>query len=170
METTAWFAVRLADPASTSLLVPVPWMAVEVMRARTAIFETNPIGRVLLRNQKRKRPNAEKLGIFSVAIAILPGEDKREFEELHRSYVEEWAPDGATDEEAVSILAKVEWLKRRVQKLRMAQVTKNLLDPSHPSFNEALGILGLARHIGLQPETGFDQYGRYFLVRKSSTV
>jgi hypothetical protein len=55
--------------------------------------------------QKWKRPNAQKHGIFS-AIAILPGEDEREFEQLHADLVEEWAPAGATEDDAVLSVAK----------------------------------------------------------------
>ena len=46
-------------------------------------------------NQKFKRPNALKHGIFA-ATAIIPGEDRREFEELHTSLIQEWQPDANT--------------------------------------------------------------------------
>jgi hypothetical protein len=68
-----------------------------------------------MRNQKWKRPNAHKHGVFG-ATAILPGEDEREFDELHSALVEEWLPAGATEEDAVLSIAKAVWRKRRVQR------------------------------------------------------
>jgi hypothetical protein len=49
-------------------------------------------------NQRRKRPNARKHGVFD-ATAILPGEDPREFEELHSALAGEWTPASATEED-----------------------------------------------------------------------
>ena len=110
-----------------------------------------------MRNQKWKHPNAHKHGIFA-ATAILPGEDRREFEELHSAVIGEWVPAGATEEEAVLSIAKGVWRKRRVQKFLEVQLMKNILDPSHPSYDETLGLLGFAARMKLKPETAFEEY------------
>ncbi len=56
-------------------------------------------------NQQWKRPNALKHEVFAAA-AIIPGEDRWEFEELHSSLIQEWQPDGPTEEDAVLDIAK----------------------------------------------------------------
>jgi hypothetical protein len=83
-----------------------------------------------MRDQKTKRPNATKHGIF-VATAILPGEDPAEFEELHCELIAEWMPDGATEQDAVRSIANAVWRKRRVQRFLMAQAFNHSLDPKH---------------------------------------
>jgi hypothetical protein len=52
-----------------------------------------------------KKPNALKHGVFAAA-AILPGENAREFHELHASLIAEWSPDGATENEFVKTMAQ----------------------------------------------------------------
>ena len=106
---------------------------------------------------KRKHPNAQKHGIFA-ATAILPGEDPREFDELRSALIAEWAPDGATEEEAVLSIAKAAWRKRRVQKFLEVQIMKNRLDPNHASFDEFFGLLGFAALLQSQPDRAFDEY------------
>ena len=44
-----------------------------------------------MRNQKPKRPNATKHGVFS-AMTILPGEDPIEFQRLLLGLISEWNP------------------------------------------------------------------------------
>ena len=92
-----------------------------------------------MRNQKPKQPNAQKHGIFA-AMAILPGEDRQEFEELHSALIQEWAPAGASEEDDVLTIAKAVWRKRRVQKFVEVQLAKNFFDPRHPSYDELLGL------------------------------
>ena len=112
--------------------------------------------------QKWKRPGAHKHGVFS-ATAILPGEDEREFEELHSALVEEWKPAGATEEDAVLSIAKAVWRKRRVQKFLEVRLTINTLDPGHPSYRENLGLRGLAMVMEFEPETAFQEYASRYL-------
>ena len=97
---------------------------------------------VFMRNQKWRHPNAFKHGVFA-SMAIVPGEDPREFEELHSAVVEEWTPAGATEQDAVLTIAKGMWLKRRVQKFFQAQLFKCVLDPKHPLFDEAFSSRAL---------------------------
>jgi hypothetical protein len=58
---------------------------------------------------KWRHPNAYKHGVFA-SMAIVPGEDPREFEELHSALVEEWTPAGATEQDAVLTIAKGVWV------------------------------------------------------------
>jgi hypothetical protein len=108
---------------------------------------------------KYKYPNAQKHGVFA-ATAILPGEDPREFDELHSALIAEWAPNGATEEEAVLSMAKGAWRKRRVQKFIEVQITRNQLDPNHASFDETLGLRGFAALLQCQPDTAFEYASR----------
>jgi hypothetical protein len=106
--------------------------------------------------EKWKRPNAFKHGIFS-AIAILPGEDRREFEQLLADVNAEWWPAGATEEEAVLSLASGIWLKRRQEKFFEIRHVKNFSDPRHPSYNHSLGLRGLVACMEREPETAFEE-------------
>lgn len=105
-------------------------------------------------NGKWKRPNALRHGVFS-ATAILPGEDRQEFEELHNSLIREWQPDGDTESDAVLDIAKSIWCKRRVQKFFQIQVSKNCLDPNHPTYNEDLALKHFSDAVAQDPERAF---------------
>jgi len=70
---------------------------------------------------KNKNQNAVKHGAFA-EVVILPGEDVREFEELHQSLINEWGPDGPTEHDAVSTLAKCVWRKRRLARYQQNEV------------------------------------------------
>ena len=107
-----------------------------------------------MRNQKWKQPNAQKHGVFS-ATMIVPGENRQEFEELHSAVIQEWAPAGATEEDAVLSIAKAIWRKRRVQKFREIQLMKNALNPEHPSYDAKLGLVGFAVAMADNPEVAF---------------
>jgi len=104
---------------------------------------------------KTKRPNAQKHGVFA-APTILPGEDPREFAELLSGLVEEWAPVGPTEEDAVLSLAKGIWRKCRVQKFLEVELMKNILDPHHGSFSERLGLINFVNFMTAEPEEAFD--------------
>lgn len=110
-------------------------------------------------NQKWKRPNAQKHGVFA-ATAIIPGEDRREFEALHTSLIEEWQPDGPTEEDAVLDIAKSVWRKRRVQRFLEVQVLKNSLDPDHQAYDEDVALGLFAGAVACAPETAFSEWTR----------
>lgn len=110
--------------------------------------------------QKWKRPNAYKHGAFS-ATAILPGEDEREFEELHSALVDEWKPIGATEEDAVLSIAKAVWRKRRVQKFLTAQCQRHVGNPSHVWYDESIGLRALAAYVKENPATAFEHAKRF---------
>ena len=70
---------------------------------------------------KNRNQNAVKHGVFA-EVVILPGEDVKEFEELHQSLINEWNPDGPTEHDAVSTLAKCSWRKRRLVRYQRNEV------------------------------------------------
>jgi hypothetical protein len=86
-------------------------------------------------------PNALKHGAFSV-IAILPGEDAADFRKLHALLIEEWQPEGATEEDAVLTIAKCLWSKRRIQ-VFMAAHAALLRGKREDVLSSALGRLQL---------------------------
>jgi hypothetical protein len=63
-----------------------------------------------MNKRKGNHPNALKHGAFAKT-TILPGEDPREFEELHSALIEEWTPVGPTEEDAVLTIARGVWRK-----------------------------------------------------------
>jgi len=70
---------------------------------------------------KNKNQNAVKHGVFA-EVVILPGEDVKEFEVLHQSLINEWGPDGPTEHDAVSTLAKCVWRKRRLVRYQQNEI------------------------------------------------
>jgi hypothetical protein len=65
----------------------------------------------------KRRPSALRHGAWSKA-ALLPGEDPLQFERLYRELVDEWAPSGPAEEDALFTLAKCFWRKRHIRSLR----------------------------------------------------
>jgi hypothetical protein len=105
-------------------------------------------------NRNRNHPNALKHGAFA-RTAILPGEDPREFEELHSALIEEWAPVGPTEVEAVLSIAKGVWRKRRAQKLLHAEIEACRFNPKHPLFDEAHKLRKFLSIMETAPFLGF---------------
>jgi len=106
------------------------------------------------RQKQLKQPNAYKHGVYS-QIALAPGEDGDEFEALCADLNKEWMPTGETEEDAVLSIAKAIWRKGRVQQFIDIQLTKNILNPSHPSFYEELGLKALIGFLGSEPDVAF---------------
>ncbi len=112
--------------------------------------------------KKPKQPNAQKHGVFAAA-ALLPGEHLQEFEELHSALIQEWAPAGATEEDAVLTIAKAIWRKRRKQNFIEIQFLNNTLNPANPSYNEELGLEFFVTAMKAQPAVPFAAYAKNFL-------
>jgi hypothetical protein len=112
-----------------------------------------------MRNQKTKQPNAQKHGVFA-QMAILPGEDPKEFEKLHSDLTEEWAPVGAIEEDAVLRIAKAVWRKRRVQNFLAIQMLGNSCNPMHPSYSEIRGLGAFVAFMTTEPEVAFEEYAK----------
>ena len=90
-------------------------------------------------NGKYRHPNALKHGVFST-VAILPGEDRVEFQELLVGLFEEWKPSGQTEEDTVRSLAAAEWNGRRWQKFLHAKAEGCKFNPEHPLFDEGRAL------------------------------
>jgi hypothetical protein len=112
-----------------------------------------------MRNQKWKHHNAYKHGVFS-RYAIVPGENKEEFETLYSALVQEWMPVGATEEDAVLSLAEAMWRKHRAQRFLGIQVAQNFCNPNHPSYDEYSALSNFAGLLRLQPEVAFENASR----------
>jgi hypothetical protein len=82
-----------------------------------------------------KHPNALKHGVFT-SVAILPGEDTREFAALLFSLIEEWEPMGPTENDAVVTIANGMWRKARLQNFLRAKILECKFDASHPAYDE----------------------------------
>ena len=114
------------------------------------------------RNPQSKRPNAQKHGVFS-ACPTIPGEDPREFQELHSALIDEWQPAGPSEEDAVLSLADLMWRKRRAQRFIQAKLTRATFDAGSPTFDEMRGLALFAYFMGSAPEVALENCGRLLL-------
>ena len=112
--------------------------------------------------RKRKRPNAQKHGVFAEPL-ILPGEDQREFEAIHSALIEEWTPSGPSEQSCVFGIADAEWRKLRSRRFAQAKAVANSLNPDHPAFDEARGLIGFGYLMCCEPETAFAEHASKFL-------
>jgi hypothetical protein len=116
------------------------------------------------RREQQKRPNAEKHGVFS-ADRTIPGEDPREFEELHSALIDEWKPAGPTEEDAVFSLADLMWRKRRAQYFLQSKLTAITRNPEHHAFDEEAGLRLFIELMRGDPEAAFEEEDPWFLRR-----
>jgi hypothetical protein len=119
-------------------------------------------------SNRRKLPNAIKHGVYS-HITILPGENPKEFLGLYLSLLKEWAPRGATEEEAVLSIAIAMWRKRRIQRFIQISVHKNMRDPTHASYNPPMALKIFAELLKSRPEAAvktFEQHASGLLRRE----
>jgi hypothetical protein len=120
-----------------------------------------------MRISQRKRPNAEKHGAFS-ACPTIPGEDPREFQELHSALIDEWQPSGPSEEDAVFSVADLMWRKRRAQ--RCVQAKLEAFDARSPAFDEARGLALFAYFMGIAPELTFENCGKFLTAGMSNRL
>ena len=92
-----------------------------------------------MRNRARKRGNGLKHGVFSGTL-ILSWEKQEEFEKLCAALVEEWQPDGPTEQEAVLSIAMGVWRKRRLARFMNSQLQECRLEPNHRAYDEAFAL------------------------------
>ncbi len=111
---------------------------------------------------KWKRHNALRHGLFANAV-ILPGEDRREFQELLVELIDEWKPSGPTLRDGVFELADLKWKQRRLRKFIQNKVSLSTFDPRSPAFDEDWGLLGFTHYLRSEPETCFEQRASNFL-------
>jgi hypothetical protein len=128
---------------------------------RTPKFRVNHRHRRLLdqmagRAPKWKRAYAQKHGVFA-ACPTIPGEDPREFKELHSDLIAEWQPSGRTERDAVLSLADLMWRKIRAQKYLQIVLMINSFDSRSPFFDEAYGLCNFLFELRTQPELAFEK-------------
>src|SRR5262249_16535304 len=111
---------------------------------------------VFMRKPNRNRPNALKHGAFAKT-AVLPWEDPEQFEELHSSLIEEWAPVGPTEQDAVFSIAMGMWRKRRLARFINTARQRCELDPNHAAYNETYALRVFSGLIAFAP----DQFENY---------
>ena len=121
------------------------------------------------RQKQLKQSNAYKHGIYSQK-AIVPGKNADEFEELHAALIQEWMPAGPTEKDAVLGIAKAMSHKRELQRLRNIQLIKNILDSSHPSFDEGSGMKLFLSHLRSRPDDAFKYAGRFLRPKKAQLL
>jgi hypothetical protein len=83
-----------------------------------------------LRKTEKMMPNRVKLmhpalkhGAYS-ALAVLPGEDRAEFEKLHRALIAEYSPSGPLEHHYVAELARLIWRLQNLATLRVAKLAR----------------------------------------------
>ena len=112
--------------------------------------------------RKPKGRNALKNGVFAEPL-ILPGENPNEFEAIHAALVEEWTPSGPTEQGKVFGIADAEWRKLRSRRFAQAKAISNSLNPKHPAFDEARGLITFGYLMCREPETAFAEHASTYL-------
>ena len=120
------------------------------------------------RAPKWKRANAQKHGVFSASPTI-PGEDPRQFIELHSALIAEWQPSGRTEHDLVFGLADLMWRKIRAQKYLQIILMRNSFDPRSPFFDEAYGLYNFTFELRTQPELAFEKAADLWLLPEKIT-
>ena len=115
-----------------------------------------------IRSAKYKRPNALKHGVYATAV-LIPGESRKEFEELLAELLDEYRPRGPSLRHAVHCLADSMWRLRRLKKSVQTELYENTFDPHHPAFNEKWGFAMFIDYLGSDPETCFDKHAKKYL-------
>ena len=105
--------------------------------------------------QPRNQANAFKHGVFAKML-ILPWEDRREFDELHNAFVDEWKPVGPTEHDAVLSIAKATWRKRRMQYFLHSERMRATTDPNHTAYDAVSTLRALSDFVESEPD-GFDR-------------
>jgi hypothetical protein len=73
---------------------------------------------------------ALKHGVYS-GTALLPGEDRGEFEKLHSKLIAEFGPAGPFEEDIVANLARFLWRKQNLGTYRLASLAKQRIGEIH---------------------------------------
>jgi hypothetical protein len=93
----------------------------------------------------------------------IPGEDPREFKQLHSALIAEWQPSGPTEEDAVFSLADLMWRKRRAQRFIQAKLETESYVASSPHYVERRGLALFNCFMLYQPEITFDTSAKILL-------
>jgi hypothetical protein len=100
------------DKTGTAFGLPIP--SVCVIRARERPMPT----------LVNKIHPALKHGGYA-ATAILPGENRADFEKLHQSLIAELAPVGALEDDIIATMARFVWRKQNLATFRIAELARN---------------------------------------------
>ena len=122
-----------------------------------ALKPTDRLNNSVVPHRRRKRANAQTHGVFAEPL-ILPGEDPREFEALHAALIEEWDPSGPSEQSRVFGMADAEWRKLRSRRFAQAKAISNSLNPKHPAFDEARGLIIFGYLMLREPKTAFAEH------------
>ena len=68
--------------------------------------------------------SALKHGAYS-AMGVLPGENRAEFEKLHRELVNYFSPSGAVENDIVDRMARLFWRKKNLRTLNTAEFARD---------------------------------------------
>jgi len=117
-----------------------------------------------IRTAKYKRPNALKHGVYATAV-LIPGENRKEFEDLLAELLDEYKPLGPSLRHAVHCLADSMWRLRRLKKSVQTELYENTFDPHHPAFDEVWGFTMFIEYLRTEPETCFDKHAKKCLRR-----
>jgi hypothetical protein len=133
--------------------------------AARARRDPSPLNDAVTRVPKRKRPNAQKHGVFAfVDFPTMPGEDVREYAELCTALVDEWEPSGPTEIDAVFSLADLMWRKLRAQRFLRTKLIERTFDPRSPTFDERRGFGLFILCLRSEPETAFERIASRLLT------
>jgi hypothetical protein len=116
------------------------------------------------RRAKYKRPNALKRGVYATP-ALIPGENRKEFDELLAELLDEYKPLGPSLRHAVHCLADLMWRRHRLKKSVQTELYENTFDPHHPAFDEVWGSAMFIHYLSTEPETCFDNHAKKCLPR-----
>ena len=90
--------------------------------------------------QTRRIPSALKHGAYA-ASGLLPGENLREFYKLHDELIDEFAPNGALEDDIVLEITRHTWRKQHLATFRKANVARDLRNAIK---QEKLSVAGLS--------------------------
>ena len=111
--------------------------------------DSRPINSTI-RRAKYKRPNALKRGVYATS-ALIPGENRNEFDELLAELLDQYKPLGPSLRHAVHGLADSMWSLRRLKKSVQTELYENTFDPHHPAFDEVWGSAMFLSRLRAEP-------------------
>src|SRR6516162_1413656 len=113
--------------------------------------ELNRNSNSTIRGAKYKRPNALKHGVYATPV-IIPGESRKEFEELLAELLDEYKPLGPSLRHAVHCLADSMWRLRRLKKSVQTELYQNSFEPHNPAFDEVWGFAMFIHYLRTEPK------------------
>jgi hypothetical protein len=106
----------------------------ELRRLFLELADPSPISQAAIVPKENHMPARVKLrsglkhGGYS-ATAVLPGENRAEFEKLHRELIAEFCPDGVLELDIVAQIARLVWRKKNLSTYRIAEIARERFKP-----------------------------------------